>query len=127
MHTLTGQVMRESIGKGVFAYDEYKVTGAQVFDTNQVIMYYIGQEITQQEATRRYGNHNNPYTIKGTQRVLNQRTRRWETRNIRGAPLVDGALIRGVTALINHKPPQEANCRFSAEYSETQHMWKYKI
>ena len=58
--------------------------------------------------------------------MLNQKTRMWESRNIRGAPLLDSALIRGVTALINHKPHHEANCRFSFEYSDRL-GWVYKI
>ena len=93
---------------------------------DQVIMNYVGEHITNNEASRRYGHHNNPYTIKGTQSVFNERTRREEIRNIRGAPLIDSALIRGVTALINHKPHQEANCRFSSEHSERE-GWVYKI
>jgi len=126
MHDMAGHVIRESIGKGVFAYDKDHAAGSQVFDKDDVIMNYVGEHITNNEASRRYGHHNNPYTIKGTQTVWNERTRREEIRNIRGAPLIDSALIRGVTALINHKPHQEANCRFSSEHSERE-GWVYKI
>ena len=126
MQDMAGHVIRESIGKGVFAYDKDHAAGSQVFDKDDVIMNYVGEHITNNEASRRYGHHNNPYTIKGTQAVFNERTRREEIRNIRGAPLIDSALIRGVTALINHKPHQEANCRFSSEHSERE-GWVYKI
>ena len=109
MHDMAGHFLRESIGKGVLL----------IMGINQLghwcligIRYYLGEKITNNEANWRYGYHNNPYTIKGTQRVLNERTRRCELRNIRGAPLLDSALVRGVTALIN-KPHHEANCRFS--------------
>ena len=40
-----------------------------MFDRDQVIMYYVGENITNNEANRRYGHHNNPYTIKGTQNI----------------------------------------------------------
>ena len=123
MHDMAGHVLRESIGKGVLL----------IMGINQLghwcligIRYYLGEKITNNEANWRYGYHNNPYTIKGTQRVLNERTRRCELRNIRGAPLLDSALIRGETALINHNPHHEANCRFSSEHSERQ-GWVYKI
>ena len=42
----------QSIGKGVFAYDEHQTPGSQVFDRDQVIMYYVGEHITNNEASR---------------------------------------------------------------------------
>ena len=113
MHNHAGHVIRESIGKGVFVDAKGVPQGVQVFAADALIMGYDGQVITEHEVTLRYGNFSNPYSLQGTRRVLNERTKRWQTRIIRDAPIVDSALMRGVPALINHKPHNQANCRFT--------------
>ena len=40
MYDMAGHMIRESIGKGVFAYNKDQAAGTQVFDRDQVIMYY---------------------------------------------------------------------------------------
>ena len=80
-----------------------------------------GEEISDQDATV----YNNPYSIQGTEAVLNPRSRRLENRPISDAPILDTAFMRGVTSFINHKPPHQANCRFDCE--RINNVWKYRV
>ena len=83
--------------KGLFAFDPTKAQGEVVFPANTTIATYVGEEITNERTDRRYGNITAPYAFQHHENRV-----------------ADSALLRGVAALANHKPDDEANTRLSA-------------
>ena len=64
-------IVKEPIGRGVFADDPTKGKNKVVFRRDQLVMLYQGEVTNHQEAIRRYGVHTNPYSLQATQRVFN--------------------------------------------------------
>ena len=71
--------------------------------------------------------HTNPYTLKASKRIYNRTTGRYYSRNISTAPIIDAALLRGVGAIINHKPHEAANVYFKCQKIPHMDNWIYKI
>ena len=121
------RVVKESIVRGVYADDPTKVKDAVVFRRDQLVMLYQGEVTTHEDAIRRYGVHTNPYSLQASQRVFNSRTNRHYSRNIQSAPILDAALLRGVGAIINHKPHAQANVYFRCHKVPHSNTWVYQI
>ena len=82
-------------GKGLYAFDKRQGPNAIIFQPNHVICEYIGEVLNTQQMDARYGDQGTaPYAMQ-------------TSRNNR---FIDCAIERGVGALINHAPPDEANC-----------------
>lgn len=124
---LHGRIVKEPIGRGVFADDTHKNKGDIVFKRDHVVMLYQGEVVSDQEAAIRYGLHTNPYTLKATERIYNRARGRYYTRDNKNAPIIDAALLRGVGAIINHKPHQQANVYFKCQKIPHTEDWVYKI
>ena len=82
-------------GKGLFAIDKSKRPNAVIFHQNAVICEYNGEIIDKNELIHRYNYHTAPYAIR-----INRN--RFE----------DGALMRGVAGLANHKSFENCNAVF---------------
>ena len=82
-------------GKGLFAMNKAKRPNAVIFNTNAPICNYAGEIIDRNEMIHRYNYHTAPYGIR-----INKN--RFE----------DGALIRGVAGLANHKAFENCNAVF---------------
>ena len=67
-----------------------------VFKKNQKIVPYNGQITTKRVIDERYGDATAPYALE-----------------IRGDRVTDGALMRGIGTLLNHKSRTQSNARFS--------------
>jgi SET domain-containing protein len=83
-------------GKGLFAIDKTKQNNAVIFKKYDRIIGYDGEVVDKEELQRRYRNNIAPYGI-----VVNKSKDIYE----------DGALLRGIGTLCNHK--QNSNVRFS--------------
>ena len=83
-------------GEGLFALNKRIPIGTLMFQEGDKLVEYHGEIINHNELERRYGDKTAPYGIE-----INHN--RYE----------DGALLRGVGTLINHKPLRQSNCRFS--------------
>ncbi len=82
-------------GKGLFAIDKSKRPNAVIFHQNAIICEYNGEIIDKNELIHRYNHHTAPYGIR-----INRN--RFE----------DGALMRGVAGLANHKSFENCNAVF---------------
>ena len=82
-------------GKGLFAIDNTKRPNAVIFNQNAVICEYNGEIIDRNELIHRYHYHTAPYAIR-----INRN--RFE----------DGAIMRGVAGLANHKSFENCNAVF---------------
>ena len=67
-------VVKEPIGRGVFADDPTKPRDAVVFRKDHLVMLYMYQgEVTDhEEAMRQYGTHTNPYSYQSFTRRIQQ-------------------------------------------------------
>jgi hypothetical protein len=82
-------------GKGLFAIDTSKRPNAVIFNQNAIICDYNGEIIDRNELIHRYNYHTAPYGIR-----INKN--RFE----------DGALMRGIAGLANHKSFENCNAVF---------------
>ena len=76
-----------------------------VFQPNEFIAYYNGEQVTERELGERYGDKTGAYASQFSVRAKNGRPGfKW---------LEDAACQRGIGALVNHKPPSSANATLS--------------
>jgi hypothetical protein len=85
-------------GKGLYVWDPHKGEDDVVFKKGDRICYYNGEVLTEEQFNERYParNYTAPYTVE-----------------LHNHQYEDGALQRGVGALINHKPSRHCNCKLS--------------
>ena len=123
------RIVKESIGRGVFADDPSKPRDAIVFKKDQRVMLYEGEVTDDTEAKHRYGVHTNPYSLQASQEVFNSKTNRHYSRRILNAPIIDASLLRGVGSLVNHKPHNQANVYFDCAKPtpNNNNKWVYKV
>jgi hypothetical protein len=83
-------------GLGLFAYDPDKRAGEIVFKPNTKLCPYEGDVVPAEEIHTKFGEYTAPYAIQ-----LNR------------GMIEDGSIERGIGTLINHKPMNRTNCKFS--------------
>ena len=101
-----------SIGKGLFTVFDEENPNANIFTEGQVILYYYGFPLTDQEYDEKYSFFTAPYTVGSKARP--------------DAPLSDAALFRSVAALANHRPESTCNANFEASYPTEHHTGPFK-
>ena len=102
----------EPIGKGLFTVVDEADPDAIIFRAGEVILYYYGFPLTDQEYEHKYGEFTAPYTVGSKTRP--------------DAPLVDSALFRSVAALANHRPEHSCNANFEARYPTADHTGPFQ-
>ena len=84
-------------GKGLFAFQKGGAPNAIIFRENEIICEYIGEHLTDDELTERYGEDG---------------TAPYATDTGIAGDNIDCAVRRGVGALINHAPNRQVNCKW---------------
>ena len=120
-------IVKEPIGRGVFADDPSKPQDAVVFKKDHRVMLYEGEVTDNTEAIRRYGVHTNPYSLQASHSVFNSKTNNHYSRRTLSAPIIDSSLLRGVGSLVNHKPYNQTNVYFQCDKVPNSNKWLYKI
>ena len=100
------------IGKGLFTVYDEQNPNAIIFREGEVILYYYGFPLTDQEYDQKYSAFTAPY-------VVGSKTRP-------DAPLADAALFRSVAALANHRPAATCNANFEAVYPTANHTGDFR-
>ena len=83
-----------------------------IIRAGEVILYYYGFPLTDQEYDQKYSVFTAPYTVGSKTRP--------------DAPLVDSALFRSVAALANHRPEHSCNANFEAVYPTPNHTGPFR-
>ena len=97
LHNLRVKDTGEARGKGLFALSPRGRPGDVIFRRSQKIIHYGGEPVTDEELTRRYGDHTAPYGIAG-----------------QGGRFWDGACNRGIGSMANHNNRPNAVFRYNA-------------
>ena len=75
------RIVKESIGRGVFADDPTKRKDDIVFRENYLVMLYQGEVTTNHESAIRYGAHTTSFSLQALKHVFNSQTNRHDCRN----------------------------------------------